>query len=71
MSFDYEEIKRRKAEYTPGMRVKLVKMDDRQAPPIGTEGTVSGVDGIGAIIVRWDNGSMRNAVMGEDIVESV
>lgn len=31
-------------EYPAGTRVRLVKMDDIQAPPLGTEGTVVGVD---------------------------
>lgn len=30
-----------------GTRVELVKMDDPQAPPVGTKGTVLGVDDIG------------------------
>ena len=34
-----------------GTRVELVKMDDPQAPPIGTKGTVLGVDDIGSIMV--------------------
>ena len=29
-----------RAEYPAGTRVKLLKMDDIQAPPIGTLGTV-------------------------------
>ena len=41
-------------------------MDDIQAPPIGTEGTVIGVDDIGSIMVRWDNGSGLSVVYGED-----
>ena len=35
--------------YKPGTRVELVKMDDFQAPPPGTRGTVRGVDDIGSI----------------------
>lgn len=52
--------------FTPGTRVRLIKMDDIQAPPIGTEGTVIGVDDIGSIMVRWDNGSGLSVVYGED-----
>ncbi|WP_454898253.1 DUF4314 domain-containing protein [Veillonella seminalis] len=36
--------------------MELVRMEDVQAPPIGTKGTVIGVDDIGSIMVRWDNG---------------
>lgn len=32
-------------------------MDDLQAPPSGTEGTVVDVDDIGNVLMRWDNGS--------------
>ena len=52
--------------FTPGTRVRLLKMDDIQAPPIGTEGTVIGVDDIGSTMVRWDNGSGLSVVYGED-----
>lgn len=40
------EVNEIRNKYLPGMRVRLVKMDDFQAPPIGTEGTVRGVDDI-------------------------
>ena len=58
-------------EYLVGTRVVLIKMDDIQAPPIGTKGTVKGVDDIGSIMVAWDNGSSLNVVYGEDIVRKV
>lgn len=41
-------------------------MEDPQAPPIGTKGTVVGVDDIGSIMVRWDTGSGLSVVYGED-----
>ena len=44
-------------KYPAGCRVKLTKMDDVQAPPIGTFGTVDCVDDIGSIHVKWDTGS--------------
>ncbi len=54
-----------------GTRVELVRMDDPQAPPIGTKGTVLGVDDIGSIMVRWDNGSGLNVAYGEDVCRKV
>lgn len=48
---------RRKEQFPVGCRVQLVQMDDVQAPPIGTLGTVRGVDDIGSVMVKWDNGS--------------
>jgi hypothetical protein len=46
-------------------------MDDLQAPPLGTLGTVIGVDDTGSIMVDWDNGSGLNVVYGEDVVRKV
>ena len=54
-----------------GTRVELVQMDDFQAPPIGTKGTVRGVDDTGSILVAWDNGSGLNVVYGVDICRKV
>lgn len=53
-------------EYPVGTRVELVRMDDFQAPPIGTRGTVRGVDDTASIMVSWDTGSRLNVVYGED-----
>jgi hypothetical protein len=57
--------------YPAGSRVELIKMDDVQAPPIGTLGTVYGVDDTGSILVHWDNGSGLNVIFGEDLVRKV
>lgn len=64
-------LKQLRESYPKGTRVELVKMDDVQAPPIGTKGTVVGVDDIGTIHVMWDNGSSLGIVMGEDICRKV
>lgn len=63
-----ETIRKR---YPVGCRVRLVKMDDVQAPPIGTLGTVYDVDDTGSSLVNWDDGSGLNVVYGEDIAEKV
>lgn len=52
--------------FPQGARVELLRMDDPQAPPIGTKGTVRGVDDSGSVLVCWDNGSGLNVVYGED-----
>lgn len=52
--------------YPVGCRVVLTHMDDVQAPPMGTKGTVLGVDDAGSLLVDWDNGSSLNVVYGED-----
>lgn len=60
------EVKRMREMYPSGTRVELVEMDDVQAPPIGTKGTVLVVDDTGSILVTWDNGSGLNLVFGVD-----
>ncbi len=72
MRFPSKEIVERiRKDYPKGTRVKLLKMDDIQAPPIGTMGTVCGVDDTGSILVCWDNGSGLNVVYGEDLCEKI
>jgi len=61
-----EEVARVREQYPVGCRVVLERMDDEQAPPIGTEGTVYGVDDIANIMVKWDNGSVLHVAYGED-----
>jgi hypothetical protein len=61
-----ETVERVRREYPVGCRVELLQMDDPQAPPVGTKGTVTGVDDTGSLLVRWDNGSGLNVVYGED-----
>lgn len=52
-----ETVERLRSQYPVGTRVELVQMDDVQAPPVGTKGTVWGVDDTASIMVYWDNGS--------------
>lgn len=60
------EVKYLREKFPSGTRVELVDMDDPQAPPVGTKGTVYGVDDIGSILVEWDNGNGLNLVFGVD-----
>ena len=66
-----EVVERIRKEFPSGTRVELLQMDDPQAPPIGTQGTVMGVDDIGSIMVAWDNGSGLSVVLGEDLCRKV
>ncbi len=59
-------VDRIKSEYKKGTRVRLDRMNDFQAPPIGTLGTVDFVDDIGSIHVIWDTGSTLAVAYGED-----
>ena len=66
-----DQLKRLRESYPPGTRVELVRMDDEQAPPIGTQGTVTDVDDTGSLMVHWDNGSGLNVIWGVDAVRKV
>jgi hypothetical protein len=66
-----ETVERVRRQYPSGTRVELVRMDDIQAPPAGTLGTVLGVDDTGSLLMKWDNGSGLNVVYGEDIVRKI
>ena len=46
-----------RAKYPEGTLIELISMDDIQAPPSGTLGTVDSVDDAGTIHMKWDNGS--------------
>lgn len=66
-----ETVERVRRQYPVGTRVELVQMDDFQAPPIGTRGTVEGVDDTASLLVAWDNGSHLNVIYGEDVVRKI
>lgn len=66
-----EALQRLREQYPAGTRVELLQMDDVQAPPIGTKGTVTGADDTGSLMVNWDNGSGLNVIYGIDRVRKV
>ena len=66
-----EIVERLRKQYPAGTRVELVRMNDEQAPPIGTHGTVTGVDDLGSIMVSWDNGGSLSVVYGEDLCKKI
>lgn len=68
---DRDTVERVRREYPVGTRVELLRMDDVQAPPVGTLGTIIGVDDTASLLMRWDNGSHLNVVYGEDVVRKV
>jgi hypothetical protein len=65
------QLKVLRNQYPDGTRVELLQMDDIQAPPPGTMGTVYGIDDTGSLLVRWDNGSGLSVIFGEDLVRKV
>ena len=67
MSFPSKElVESLRKRYPVGCRVELLRMDDPQAPPVDTRGTVRGVDDIGSIMVAWDNGCGLSVAYVED-----
>ena len=63
---DKNTVEKLRKEFPVGCRIVLDEMDDRQAPPIGTQGTCNGVDDAGNILVSWDTGSHLNVAYGAD-----
>jgi len=68
---DRKTVELLRKEYPAGTRVILEEMDDAQAPPVGTMGTVNGVDDAGDLLMQWDNGCGLNAVYGQDRVRKM
>ena len=66
-----ERLHHLREKYPVGSCVELLRMDDIQAPVIGTKGTVIGVDDIGSIMVSWDTGSSLSVVFGEDLCRRI
>ena len=67
-----EEVKALREKYPNGTRVRLKKMEDDPRPvPVGTEGTVTGVDDTGSICVQWDNGSSLHVLYQIDEAEII
>ena len=61
-----EQVEHLRRQYPAGTRITLHSMDDPQAPPPGTKGTVAYVDDIGQIGVKWDTGSSLSLIPGVD-----
>lgn len=59
-------IKQLKQQYQKGMRVECIDMQDAQAVPTGTQGTIQFVDDMGTIHVSWDNAQSLGLIPGED-----
>ena len=62
-----KQVENLREQYPRGTRVELIRMDDPQAPPVGTKGTVIAVDDIGTIHVKWDDGSTLGIAFGADV----
>jgi len=45
-----------------GKRIRINYMEDAMPVSQGTEGTITGIDDMGHIQVRWDNGSSLSVI---------
>ena len=61
-----ERVEALRKYYPRGTKVKLLAMDDPQAPPVGTLGEILGVDDAGQLLVRWETGSSLSLIPGVD-----
>ncbi len=62
-----EQVAAIKEQYPVGTRICLNSMSDPYAPiPEGTEGTVTYVDSMGTLGMKWDNGRTLGVVPFED-----
>lgn len=66
-----KSLEKLRKKYPVGKVVELVKMDDIQAPPVGTKGVVEFIDDIGTIHIKWENDSSLGVVYGEDLCKVV
>lgn len=66
-----ERVEQLRKQYPKGTKIELVEMDDVQAPPVGTVGIVQGVDDLGSLLVRWENGSSLSVIDGVDRVKKI
>lgn len=57
--------------YPTGTRIELIHMDDEQAVPSGTKGTVEFVDDMGTIHMKWDNGRGLGLVPNVDVFKKI
>ena len=66
-----DKLQQRRAEYPEGTKIKLIYMNDTQAPPSGSEGTVTHVDDMGTIHMKWENGSTLGLIPDVDQFEMI
>lgn len=65
------DVKKLRELYPVGTKIKLIEMNDSQAPPNGTIGIVDYIDDVGTIHMKWGNGSSLGLIVGEDKFEII
>ena len=66
-----EEVEKIKKLFPVGTKIRLIHMDDSQAVPSGTLGTVDYIDDDGQLHMKWDNGRTLALIYGVDQFEIV
>lgn len=57
-------------KYPIGTKVKLLKMNDPYAPPIGSIGVVKGIDDLGSLLIQWENHGQLS-ILSEDVIDLI
>lgn len=66
MVYNEKKVELLRQRYPEGTRICLDHMEDICPVESGTKGTIIGVDDIGSIMVKWDNGRTLNLLPDED-----
>ena len=64
-------IEEHRKTYPKGTKIRLINMDDKQAPPPGTIGTVDFIDDAGTIHMSWETGSSLGLIPETDSFEVI
>ena len=63
-----KDVERLRTEYPEGTRIQLLCMANDPFPVLpGSEGTVTGVDDMGHILMSWDTGSSLSLIPEGDV----
>ena len=64
-----KELALLREKYPIGTMVRLISMNDEQAPPVGIIGEIQFVDDVGSVHIHWQNGSSLAVIPDVDVVE--
>ena len=64
-----KELAMLRKKYPIGTMVRLIAMNDEQAPPVGTIGEIQFVDDAGSVHIHWQNGSSLAVIPDVDRIE--
>lgn len=66
MVYNEKKVELLRQRYPEGTRICFDHMEDLCPVESGTKGTIIGVDDIGSVMVKWDNGRTLNLLPDED-----